>query len=366
MLLKKRYEKRIDGYIGLEKILCHYIYTYHVPGGASDVFPIEYFEAPLLAHISITDKCNLNCPYCYACDGSYIKDMEFKEYKVILDKLDEAGVLSVILTGGEPMLHPNINEILEYTISKKIAVLLLSNLTVLDMLDFSLLPTPYLAFQISLNGVWNDDREQNPALIRTVNNYKKIKALNIPVIVTIVIDNIRINLYNLFLFLEKYGITSVRFGLLINLGRNKKTDEINQYINYVKEISQEIINYRNHHPKVYFSIQTEFVAFNDPYIARRAALCEAGISELFVDRNGDIFPCPLFKSFKSFCCGNLLQDSVDQVWNSYNMARMRKISLEQMGCKDCNNRCGIWCRGLVYSYTHNLDDKSIFCTKKNK
>lgn len=367
MLLRKRYEKDIYGYIGLEKVFGRYIYTYKVYKDISENLPIQNFDNPLLAHVSITDKCNLHCPYCYARDGSYAKDMEFTEYKHILDKLDKAEVLSVILTGGEPLLHPNINEILDYSISKKIAVLLLSNLTLLDTLNLSILKSPYLAFQISLNGIWNDDREQNEELMQTVHNYQRVKRLNVPIIVTVVIDNKRINLHKLFMFLEKYKITSVRFGLLINLGGCSQVEEqINEYLSYVKEVTQEILKYKKYHPDVYFSLQTEFVEFADPYMARRATLCEAGISELFIDRNGDVYPCPLFKSFDIFYCGNLLNDSIKEVWNSFAMDKMREISLRQMGCEDCNNRCGVWCRGLVYSYTKKLSDKSLFCLKNMK
>ena len=363
MMLRKRYENAFNGYISLEKIFGRYIYTYQSYNDAGKTSLIEHFEEPLLAHVSITDKCNLNCQYCYANDGSHMKDMGLSEFKYILDKLDKAGILSIILTGGEPLLHPNINEILDYSIRKKITVLLLTNLSMIDTLDLELLKTPYFAFQISLNGVWDNERQNNKELMKTVNNYMKIKELKIPIIVTIVIDNVKINLESLFKFLENYEITSVRFGLLINLGRNKQTEGINNYIKYVQEATYKIAEYKKQHPNLFFTVQTEYVEYMDPYIARRAVLCEAGISELFVDKNGDVFPCPLFKSFKDFFCGNILNDSVSEIWNSHVMDKMRKISLEQMGCNSCNNRCGVWCRGLVYSYENSLDKKSPFCIK---
>ena len=364
MLLKRRFEKQIGGYIGLEKIFGRYIYTYNLLDNISDEpMKIQVFERPLLAHISLTDKCNLNCPYCYAYDGSYAKDMALEDFKNIVDKLDEAGVLSVILTGGEPLLHPDINKMLDYCIEKKIAVLLLSNLILLDRLNLDILKSPYFAFQISLNGIWDDEREQNEELMKTVNNYRKAKELNGPIIATIVIDNKEIDLSKLFSFLEKGGITSARFGLLINLGRNKQRQDLALYIKYVNEVTQALLNYKKQHPDIYFSIQTEYMKFCDSYMSRRTVLCEAGTSELFIDRNGDVYPCPLFKSFEDFNCGNILDNSIAEIWDSPVMNKMRGISLEQMGCEDCSNRCGVWCRGLVYSYTKSIAVKSPFCTR---
>ncbi len=365
MLLNRRYEKQINGYINMERILGHYLYTYNLENDFEGLRPINCFESPLLAHISLTDKCNLHCPYCYAQDGSYTKDMGLDEYKTIIDKLGQQQVLSVILTGGEPLMHPQINEILEYTIQKKISILLLSNLLLLDRINTAFLSSPYLAFQISLNGIWDDNRNNNFDLLKTVQNYKRLKELRVPVIATIVIDNIEIDLDELFSFMEKHNVTTARFGLLIKLGRSKTIEGDKKYAEYVKKVTQEILKYRNSHQQVYFTVQTEYCEFSEKHVTRRTTLCEAGVSELFVDRNGDVYPCPLFKSFKKFWCGNLLSDSMENIWNSEVMNGLRCISLKEMGCDSCNNKCGVWCRGLVYSYTGKLDVKSPFCIKEN-
>lgn len=364
--MNRRYEKQINGYINLERVFGHYLYTYDFEGVSKQIEPINCFEMPLLAHISITDKCNLNCPYCYAYDSTKSKNMELEEFITIIDKLEQAKVMSLIITGGEPLTHLHINEILEYAIKKKFSVLLLTNLHLLSQINNNVLKSPYLAFQISLNGIWSDERKENANLVKTLYNYKRLKELNIPVITTIVIDNIKIDLDDLFEFLQENNITAARFGLLIKMGRGERLQEDYEYIKYVKWVTEEIMKYKNKHPNLYFMVQTEYSDFCESYVARRTTLCEAGISELFVDTNGDVYPCPLFKCYKDFYCGNLLINSTEQVWKTEVMNKFRKISLDKMGCGDCNNKCGVWCRGLVYSYTKKLESKSPFCVNGKK
>lgn len=68
---------------------------------------------PISMHFAITDKCNLNCEFCSnkKRDGN---EFSFPEIKNILNVFRTLGLKSVEFTGGEPTLHPNINEIVEY------------------------------------------------------------------------------------------------------------------------------------------------------------------------------------------------------------------------------------------------------------
>ncbi len=48
------------------------------------------FELPIYAHVSITDNCNLKCPYCYAFDGNRIHgNMSFAKIETLINLFDE-------------------------------------------------------------------------------------------------------------------------------------------------------------------------------------------------------------------------------------------------------------------------------------
>ena len=56
--------------------------------------------------LKITNRCNLNCIYCYA-DNKNSKDMDFKTAKNSIDYIlsDDADKLKIQFTGGEPLLN---------------------------------------------------------------------------------------------------------------------------------------------------------------------------------------------------------------------------------------------------------------------
>ena len=66
---------------------------------------------PLLAHIIPMRRCNLACTYCNEYDD-YSKPVPIEEMYKRLDKLAELGTTAVIISGGEPLMHPDIEKII--------------------------------------------------------------------------------------------------------------------------------------------------------------------------------------------------------------------------------------------------------------
>lgn len=64
-------------------------------------------NVPLFVHVEITERCPLKCPQCY-CDYVTGNDMDFNLYSKLVSQITEMGIDSVLLTGGEPLIYPNI------------------------------------------------------------------------------------------------------------------------------------------------------------------------------------------------------------------------------------------------------------------
>lgn len=66
--------------------------------------------------VSITNGCNMACEYCHN-EGQLSKDIKFMsldKFKYIIDNSVGYGVFKVRITGGEPLLHKQLGEILQF------------------------------------------------------------------------------------------------------------------------------------------------------------------------------------------------------------------------------------------------------------
>lgn len=72
--------------------------------------------SPVSALIATTYKCQCRCPHCYAYDNNRpeFRELTTKEMFSLLDQLKGIGTLQVIFTGGEPLLRPDIFELIAY------------------------------------------------------------------------------------------------------------------------------------------------------------------------------------------------------------------------------------------------------------
>src|ERR1700704_7167607 len=64
---------------------------------------------PILVHIIPMRQCNLACTYCNEFDD-FSKPVPLDEMKRRLDLLADMGTSIITISGGEPLLHPRIDE----------------------------------------------------------------------------------------------------------------------------------------------------------------------------------------------------------------------------------------------------------------
>jgi MoaA/NifB/PqqE/SkfB family radical SAM enzyme len=81
----------------------------------------------LSLRINITRACNLDCEYCYI--G---RTNEFLDKTFIIKQVERYHPEKVTLTGGEPLLHPQVLDILQYLIQQRIHVNMVTNGTLLN------------------------------------------------------------------------------------------------------------------------------------------------------------------------------------------------------------------------------------------
>ena len=68
-------------------------------------------EHPVLAHVIPIRRCNLSCTYCNEYDD-FSKPVPLEEMLGRIDRLAELGATIITQSGGEPLLHPDLDQII--------------------------------------------------------------------------------------------------------------------------------------------------------------------------------------------------------------------------------------------------------------
>ena len=112
---------------------------------------------PLLAHIIPTRKCNLACTYCNEFDD-FSNPVPTDEMFQRIDRLGAMGTSIVTISGGEPLLHPDLDAIIARIRKNGMMAGLITNgyLLVADRIErLNRAGLEYL--QISIDNVMPDD-----------------------------------------------------------------------------------------------------------------------------------------------------------------------------------------------------------------
>ena len=99
-----------------------------------DILPIEILSAPIVIGIMVTNRCNLMCKYCIACYAhSYSNTDAFSRYqKKLFADISKDGVMSALLSGGEPTLCNDLPNIMNSISDHRYICMLDTNGTLLS------------------------------------------------------------------------------------------------------------------------------------------------------------------------------------------------------------------------------------------
>ncbi len=157
------------------------------------------FFVPIHTSLELTHRCNLQCPYCYISAGQ-ISDTDELTGSRILDILSdwiEYGLRGIELTGGEPLLHQDFWQILEYCLERLPSIALLSNGTLVDARAIDRLAEykEQLTISLSLDGSAPDTHDKitggRGSFEKTLGAARRLiqKGLRVRIAMTLTPDN---------------------------------------------------------------------------------------------------------------------------------------------------------------------------------
>ena len=110
---------------------------------------------PLLVELEPLFACNLGCAGCGKIQHPADQLRRRMPVEQALDVMEECGAPMVSIAGGEPLMHPQIDEMVNTLVARKKYVYLCTNALLVrkwwDKFDFK--PSPYFAFTIHVDGL---------------------------------------------------------------------------------------------------------------------------------------------------------------------------------------------------------------------
>ena len=173
----------------------------------------------------LTTRCNLRCRHCYAA-GPQVDELPSPVIFRAVDELKSLGGRSVTLSGGEPLLHSALREIVKHAGQLGITSRLLSNGTLIDGETAAFLAGELVdAVQISIDGATGEvhDATRGPGTFaRTLRGMEALQkaGMNRKIIIsTTVMEQNLHDLPNIIRLAQSLGIPKIRFLPLRKEGR---------------------------------------------------------------------------------------------------------------------------------------------------
>lgn len=333
----------------------------------------------------LTDTCNLRCKHCYHngfkennVDYSSQKEMDLR----VIDNIIELGksweIDTIGILGGEPMLNPHIFEYFEEIrgkLSTKFCIatngLLISDNDLLNIKNSN-----DISIQISLDSPIKEVHEYyrgKGTYDKTLDIIKKIVTQGINISLKMTVSNINFDQ------IEEFAIFGVNLGVNC-VSINKYISDknyINKYMHPMNKKEHSLFLEKIFNLKIKYGddvIVTEDPSFN--YYSREEIKlefeeelrdgfiiggCSAGISNVTIDGQGNVYPCTLMNT----CIGNINSERLLDIWEGrneiLNELRSRSESLKGK-CKNCKHLlyCG-GCRAAALKMEGDYLGEDPFC-----
>jgi MoaA/NifB/PqqE/SkfB family radical SAM enzyme len=313
-------------------------------------------EQRLLYSVSLelTYKCNLTCFYCYNDRQKTGQRLTLEEYRILLRDLAEMQTLFLMLTGGEPMVHPHFFAIGGMTREFGFVVRVRTNGHLLDQQNAERLKKevePY-SVEVSLHGATAEvhDRQTRVAgsFDRLLNNIKTAKEIGLRCeFVTTP------TAWNEHQIREMFGLcdsldTPLKFQGPVGPRDNGDTTPLSiQPAQETWGLITALQKERRRDTKVCADSREKFVLDSSDNDQRKPAMCSVGVSGVDIDPYGNVQACMHLQE----SAGNLHEQSIKDIWENsllFQRARARAIeAAEQFVDKPpCQFGAPLFCIGV--------------------
>ncbi|MFH1332781.1 MAG: radical SAM protein, partial [archaeon] len=305
------------------------------------VYPRKTYcsNLPISAQLEPTLRCNLKCTMCVR---EHFKqgDMKLEEFKRIINQLDT--LVKIHLQGlGEPFLHPDIFEMIDYASSRNIMVSVITNGTLLNDSFVDKISKSKL-FEIGISIDATEKKEYEAIRVganfgRVIGGVKKLSAAlkgkdtKLFFAVTVMRSNLHM-LPDFVRLAHNVGVPRVVF---------QRVQTKDDFVSYYKSDFRKSGDFVTHEEVKSVFDSARSLADSlcvEILFEEKTVKCLWPWRSLYITWNGDITPCCMIVDPKSPPIGNILKTPFKVLWNSKVYRVLRKSLLKRTPiapCKGC-------------------------------
>ncbi|MHB9037629.1 MAG: heme b synthase [Armatimonadota bacterium] len=338
---------------------------------------------PRLIFWEMTTACNLKCMHCRACpvDQRSPEDFTTEEGKALLDDIASFSTSAVVLSGGEPLVRPDVLEIARYGTSKNLRMLLATNGT---------LVTPDVAREIADAGIQrvsisidgsnasshDSFRRIEGAFEQAWRGIENLKAADVPFQINTTVSKHNINeIPDILDLAVNGGAVALHIFLLVPTGCGKEIaddemidpQEYERVLNWFYD-SQKVVKiglkatcaphyYRIMRQRAKEDGTKPFANAHGHDAVTKG--CLAGSAVCFVSHKGEVYPC----GYLPVSAGNVRQTSFKTIWEDAEVFRALRNEDNlhgKCGCCEYRRVC-MGCRARAYAYTGDYLASEPYC-----
>jgi radical SAM protein with 4Fe4S-binding SPASM domain len=350
----------------LKEDICPILITRRLPSS----FSLKVLDKPWLNILQwhLTERCNLRCLHCYvnAKSNNYsYSEFSYDEAVKLVDEAEDLGVVSVNLTGGEPLLLPYITSLINYIYDKGLSIEgVFTNGTIIPK-DLPRLCGKYdkLTFYVSLDGLkrGHDSLRGIPSFERVVRNIRILKEHNCRVCINTMLFKGNINeMESLHDLLLNLNVDGWRVSTPQIFGRWKENYEaLSVSINEEFDVYERLLE-KHLASGASFYLELGYVVrfINGKFWIERyddeSLVCWYFANQLTIWPDGTASPCP----WLPINIGNVKKEGLRVVWErALPYKKLRVLDIKE--CLKCTHRqvCGAGCRARAMAFSGSLLDK---------
>lgn len=333
----------------------------------------------------ITRRCNLKCVHCRSSSELAVvghPDFSLDQAKAVIDDIASYSSPVLVLSGGEPLLRPDVFDIASYGTQKGLRMCLATNGTLVTAetcrgIKESGIKMVSMSIDGSNAATHDNFRNQEGAFEGTMNAVRLFNEQKIPFLInsSFTMRN-REEIPDIYRMVKKLGAAAWYMFMIVPTGRGEDVmdeliptevyDEILEW-HYETEKKEDELLMRPTCAPHYYRIIREKAKEAGEKVERRnlkfstggSKGCLAGQLICLIDVDGEIQPCSYFP----LSAGNIFKTPFKQIWEDSELFnQLRDFKSYKDNCGQCEyvNVCG-GCRARAWSMTGDFLAGEPFC-----